>query len=284
MSLLVPRQRLVEAHARNAMAHSIAEVSGPGLAGLLIKLVGAPLALLADAVLLFGSAAMLRGLLLREQRCAVERRHFGAELREGLRFVLGHPVLLPLSGVLALWQFFNQLAMVVHILVATRQLGLSEQQVGLSYIALGAGSVLAGVFGHRISSRVGPGRGVALGIGLTGVGWLLVSLMPAGLWGVTGFIAMLMCFAAGAVLLMINYIGLRQAVTPQAMQGRMTTVMRWLALLPAGPGALGGGYLGEHFGLTVAPAIGGVGALSLAAWVLARSSIRRIRRLPTPVE
>lgn len=55
LTQIVERDRLVEAHAKNALASSGAEVAGPGFAGMLIKLVGAPLALLADAAMLVAS-------------------------------------------------------------------------------------------------------------------------------------------------------------------------------------------------------------------------------------
>jgi hypothetical protein len=61
LTQVVPRERLVEAHAKNALVTSGAEVAGPGLAGALIKVVGAPLILLLHAVLLLGSALILRG-------------------------------------------------------------------------------------------------------------------------------------------------------------------------------------------------------------------------------
>jgi len=66
LTQVVARERLVEAHAKNALASSAAEVAGPGLAGALIKVVGAPLALLVDAVLVTVSAAILRGVSVRE--------------------------------------------------------------------------------------------------------------------------------------------------------------------------------------------------------------------------
>ncbi len=50
LTQVVARDRLVEAHAKIALASSGAEVAGPGLAGALIKLLGAPLALIADAL------------------------------------------------------------------------------------------------------------------------------------------------------------------------------------------------------------------------------------------
>src|SRR5206468_5414476 len=66
LTQVVDRDRLVEAHAKNALASSSAEVLGPGAAGALIKLTGAPLALLADAVLLLVSTLILRGIRVNE--------------------------------------------------------------------------------------------------------------------------------------------------------------------------------------------------------------------------
>jgi predicted MFS family arabinose efflux permease len=65
------------------------------------------------------------------------------------------------------------------------------------------------------------------------------------------------------------------------MLGRMTSTMRWLILIPAGPGALLGGWLGEHVGLRSALLFAGVGALllSLVAW--RHPVIRQVRELPT---
>lgn len=286
LTQVVERHRLVEAHSRNAMAGSLAEVLGPGVAGFLIKLVGAPLALLADAVMLAWSVVLLRGLKLRESMAAHVRSGFWTEMRAGLRFVYGQRLLLQLALVVGIWQGLNHLAMVVHILVAVRTLGLHESQVGLGYIALGVGAVSAGAIGHRMSARIGPGRCMALGIAVTALGWLLLaagaSLSPE-VWGRATFVAMLLCFGVGAVLLMINFLSLRQAVTPQAMQGRMTSIMRWLTLLPAGPGALAGGWLGEHQGLSWPLWLGGGLAAMLALWVVLGSGLRRLQHLPEPV-
>jgi MFS family permease len=92
---------------------------------------------------------------------------------------------------------------------------------------------------------------------------------------------MLLMFGIGAVFIFINFLALRQSVTPGRMLGRMTSTMRWLILLPAVPGALLGGWLGEHFGLRVALGFAGGTALSLAliAWQL--PVIRRVKTLPT---
>jgi hypothetical protein len=71
-------------------------------------------------------------------------------------------------------------------------------------------------------------------------------------------------------------------VTPAPLLGRMTSTMRWLILLPAGPGALIGGWLGEHVDLRASLAFAGCGALvvSLAAW--RHPLLRGVRALPAP--
>ena len=253
LTQVVPRERLVEAHAKNALAGSGAEVLGPGLAGALIKVVGAPLALLVDAVLLAFSAAILRGVPIREtpSRTVGEgspTAKFWADLKAGVRFVARHRLLVALALVVGGWQACHHAALVVQILFATRTLGLSEQAIGLSYTAMGAGTILASVFGNRISRRVGPGPSLVLGIAICGAGWLLLSVAPTSMLGVAAFTATLMMFSTGAVLIFINFLALRQSVTPAPLLGRMTSTMRWLILIPAGPGALLGGWLGEHIG------------------------------------
>ena len=287
LTQVVPRERLVEAHAKNALAGSGAEVVGPGLAGALIKVVGAPLALLVDAVLLAFSAAILRGVPIREplSRHSGEgspMAKFWADLKAGVRFVARHRLLVALALVVGTWQACHHAALVVQILFATRTLGLSEQAIGLSYTAMGAGTILASVFGNRISRRVGPGPSLVLGIAICGAGWLLLSVAPANAWGVAAFTATLMMFSTGAVLIFINFLALRQSVTPAPLLGRMTSTMRWLILIPAGPGALLGGWLGEHSGLRTSLAVAGGGALLLAVAAMRLGVIRNLKSLPEP--
>ncbi|RQO57183.1 MFS transporter [Paucibacter sp. KBW04] len=283
LTQVVERDRLVEAHAKNALASSGAEVVGPGVAGVLIKLMGAPMALAVDAVLVLASALILRGIQVKEVLKPREAgTRFWDELKGGLRFVRQHSLLVALASAVGGWQVFNNAAQVVQILYATRTLGLSAQAVGMSYVALGAGTVLASVMGHRISARIGPGPSLVLGLATSGLGWLTLALLPTGFVGAPAFAFMLFMFGVGAVLIFINFLSLRQAVTPTAMLGRMTSTMRWLILVPAGPGALIGGWLGEHVSLRSSLLFAGVGALlvSLLAWRF--GPIRGVLSLPTP--
>ncbi|MBI5720235.1 MAG: MFS transporter [Burkholderiales bacterium] len=288
---VVARERLVEAHAKNALASSGAEVVGPGLAGLLVKLFGAPVTLLVNAVLLVGSAAILKGVRVHERRDGAvapwrswRASHLWRDLVAGTRFVAGQRLLVTLAVLMGVWQMAHYAAVTVQILFATRTLALSEHEVGLCYMGVGAGTIAGSVLGRRISHRIGPGPCLVMGYAITGGGWLLVAATPAGAFGVAAFAIMMMMFAGGAVFIFINFLALRQAVTPAPLLGRMTSTMRWLTLLAAGPGALLGGWLGEHVGLRSALyfAAGATLLLAVAAWRL--PLIRELRHLPRPDE
>lgn len=281
LTQLVPRERLVEGHARNALASSTAEVMGPGAAGLLIRFTGAPLALLANAALMLGSALILRGI-----RVPPEDRHppsaFWPAMRSGLHFVARRRLLTTMALAVGVWQFCYMGCLAVQILFGTRILGLSERGIGLSYVALGAGTILASAFGNRIVGRIGPGPALVLGFAVCSLGWITLSLAPSGLAGVVAFAWMLFLFGVGAVFIFINFLALRQAVTPAPMLGRMTSTMRWLILLPAGPGALFGGWIGERFGLRATLLFSGAATLLLALIAWRQPIIRALRTLPRP--
>jgi MFS family permease len=280
LTQIVPRERLVEAHAKNALATATAEVTGPAAAGALIKMTGAPIALLADAGLLMISASLLRGVPVRETP-GKSHTPFWSAMGEGVHFVRSHRLLVSMAACVGIWQMCSQSATVVQILFAIHKLGLSERGVGLSYVALGIGTVLASASGHRVASRLGPGPTMVLGFAVSGGGWLLLAVAPINALGVVAYAIMLLMYGAGAIFIFINFLSLRQSVTPAPMLGRMTSTMRWLILLPAGPGALLGGWLGEHLGLRSALGFSGVTALLLAlvAWRL--PVIRSVKTLPT---
>jgi MFS family permease len=281
LTQVVPRERLVQAHARNALASSGSEVVGPGLAGALIKVVGAPVALLVDAAMLLASVLILRGLRVQEALAPSKDSHFMRDLQEGINFVRRTPLLLAMAAAVGLWQMSHHAAAVVQILFATRTLGLNESQVGLAFIGLGVGTVTASLLGDRVSKWLGPGPTLVAGVGISGLGWLLLAVAPANALGAWMFAGMLACFGVGAVLIFINFLALRQASTPNALLGRMTTTMRWLILLPAAPGALIGGWLGEHLGLRAALVFAGALALLSAVAATRVGLLMRMRQLPS---
>ena len=85
-----------------------------------------------------------------------------------------------------------------------------------------------------------------------------------------------------ATLIFVNFLALRQAATPEPLLGRMTSTMRWLILIGAGPGALLGGYIGEHLGLRTVLGLASLGAGALALVASRNAMLMGTRRLPTP--
>lgn len=280
LTQIVPRERLVEAHAKNALATSGAEIGGPAAAGLMVRFLSAPLALCADALLLLSSALILRGIRVDEVRKPAEDGHFWRDLKEGLQFVFRQPLLLSLAAAVGLWELCYNAALVVQILFATRELGFTEQAVGFSYMGIGAGSVFASFIGHRVSQRIGPGPCMILGMVICGIGWSVLAIAPVGPLGDFAFILMLMCYSIGGIFIFINFLALRQSVTPEPMLGRMTSTMRWLIVIPAGPGALLGGWMGEHISLRSALAFAGITVLAGAILAWRHKRIRNLRHLP----
>jgi len=283
LTQIVAREQLVEAHSKNNLAGSLAEITGPGTAGIMIRLFGAGVALLCNGALLLISVILLRGIRVVEIPLRQREVHFWRNLREGVSFVFRHRLLMTLAVVVGAWQICQTSAMVVQVLFATRDLGLNEYQYGLCYSAAALGTVVASTLGHRLSRRIGSGPAMICGMALSGMGWLQLALAPANTWGVVAFIVMLLSFSASSVLIFSNMLAVRQAITPEALLGRMTGTMRFMTLLPAGPGALLGGYLGEQFGLRSSIGLGACGALLLAFVAWRYTVIRQVNQVGAQV-
>jgi len=283
LTQLVGRDKLVQAYSQNAIAGSMAEVLGPGMAGLLIRVFSAPLALVMDALLLIGSVLMLRGIQIHEEvapRATWKDRSFKEELLKGLAFVRSQKMLLEMAATVGAWQFFAQLALSVQIIFAVKDLGLDETLVSLSFVTLGIGSVLGGLVGPKISQRIGPGPALIVGVSITSFGWLGLLALEGVLPSIVLFSWMLVCFSWGATLLFVNFLSLRQSFTPTDLLGRMTTTMRWLILLPAGPGAILGGWMAEHWGMRSSLMAAGVGTLCVALVAWTRPYLKTLKQLP----
>ena len=94
---LVDRETLVEGNSKLQMTVSGAAIAGPGLAGGLIALAGAPYAVLVDACSFVVSGGFTAAIRKREDPPPTQRgrRRLLVELWEGLRYVTHHQLLFP---------------------------------------------------------------------------------------------------------------------------------------------------------------------------------------------
>ena len=79
---------------------------------------------------------------------------------------------------------------------------------------------------------------------------------------------------AGITAYTVNYLAMRQMVTPDAMLGRMTSTMRFLSVSAAPIGSSLSGYCADRFGISavlLAQGFGVIAASVLARWLIARA-------------
>jgi MFS family permease len=284
LARMAGRDRLVEANAKVALGETSAALVGPGLAGGLIQLVTAPFAILIDALTFLVSGLMLRRIHVpNDVPDPGPRPSVTSEIHEGLKLVWNNKTLQALAWLAGLWQILHHMQVAVLILFATRELGLSAGAIGLTYAFGGLGCVLASAFAQRLSARFGIGPIIVHGLALTALGWQAFGLVSGPVWLATLILGCsMLVFDFGAVLYGINYLALRQAITPDRLLGRMTATMRFLTVAAAPAGSLAGGALATAIGLRGTLLTVGALGLALVAGAVLWSPVRRHREMPVP--
>ena len=285
---LVDRDQIVEGNAKLETSRSAAQITGPGLAGVLIGAFSAPFALVLDALSFVVSAVFLVG--IRRHEPAPKRRvdelgnkpSMRTEIMEGLRYVGGHRFLRSIAATTGSSNFFSNIAFSILVLYLVRELGFSPEVLGLAFSLGAVGFLLGALTSSRIAARFGVGRTIVGSAFTFGPSVLLVALAPRDLAfpfvAASGFLG-----GFGGAVYNINQVSLRQAITPERMQGRMNATMRFIVWGTIPVGAILGGFLGGAIGLLPTIWIGAIGGL-FAFVPVALSPVRSIREMPAPVD
>lgn len=281
---LVPRHDLTTANGRLQVSHSAAEAAGPGLAGLLIQAMSAPLAVLATAAT-FVMSALLLGTIRRPETHHLNRPVSGSvrtDIVQGLRTVLHHPLLRPIVLISGVIGIFLYAVRALYILFATRDLGLDPLQIGIIMAVGGLASIPGGLLAQRVAGRIGVGTAIWGGWLLQDAAFLLLPLATAATAMPLLIAAQLLGGVAGTVA-NVNQWSLRQAVTPHHLQGRVTATHRFLVYGAFPLGALLGGALASVIGMREALWIGAIGA-TLTPLLVLLTPLRALRAIPTEVQ
>jgi MFS family permease len=287
---LLDKEDLVEGNAKLSLPQSSAGVIGPGLAGQLIGLVGAPFAIIVDAASFLISGGLIS--LIRKSEPKPERQvgvdgkntSLRQEIGEGLRYVGGNRYLRMIAGSTATSNLGTSIAFATFPVFAYRELGLNIALVGTVFSVGALGLLIGAVSSARLSERIGVGRAIVASMFVTGPATLLVAFMPADP-AVAGALLFCSTFLTGlsAIVYNVNQVSFRQAITPLAMQGRMNATMRFLVWGTMPIGSLVGGLLGSFLPLRTTIAIGGLVAATAFLWVLF-SPVRSLRVIPSGEE
>jgi MFS family permease len=175
---LIPSDRLVEGNSTLELSRSAAQIAGPTLAGGMIQLLKAPLAIAVDALSFLVSALLILRIRAREdiRRLDRERASLWADARAGVREVGGKPAIRALAVGGAAVSLFNAMLEAVIILYLTRSIGLSAGVIGVVFAGGGVGFVVGALVPGRITRRFGLGPAMALGIAVVGLSDLAVPL------------------------------------------------------------------------------------------------------------
>jgi MFS family permease len=280
---LVRREELVDGNAKLEVSRSGAQFAGPAIGGVLVDLITAPYAILADAVSFLWSALLLFRIRRREPKLERDpERSMRRELVEGLRYILRDPRWRAISAYVASSNFFFNVSYAVFLVYAARGLGLSPLAIGVT-LSLGSLGWLGGALvASRISRKLGPGPTAILAAMTSGPPLFLIPLAPQS-FPIPFFVLSEVLCGLAIVLFNITAISLMQALTPQRLLGRMNASRRFVVWGTIPLGAFTGGVLGTEIGLRPTLFVGAVGACFCFIPLLF-SPLRNIRELGVPLD
>ena len=203
------------------------------------------------------------------------------EVKEGLRWVFGNRYLRWIAASTATFNFFGSVIFSVFLVYAVRVLEIRPGVLGLVFAVSSIGYLVGALLANRLSRRFGVGPTIILGAAGS-VSLLLLAAAPTSN-PIPFLIAAQAISSMGIPIYNITQVSFRQAITPERLQGRMNSVMRFIVwgVLPLG--ALIGGALASWFGIRTAIWFGAIG-MSLAVLPVLLSPVRTLREMPEPVD
>lgn len=274
---LLPPRLLTKGNVTLSQTYTAAQTLGPVIGGFLVRLIGAPFAMVANGFSYAISALLLLRVPDMDRERPPARRSFIGDLRQGVAYVYRHPTLSPYALTLHTWFIGNSIAGTIYVFHANA-IGLDSAMVGVTLACVGIAGIVGAAFAERAANRLGLGVVVATSDLFTGAGWILIALVPAGDMALGALCAAQLVYGFGFGLRGPLEGSYRNAVTPSELRGRMNTTIRsinWGLIAVAAPL---GGWLAYTFGDRIALAIGG--ATIIAAGIALRLSPYRRAVMP----
>ena len=279
---LVERDQLIEGNQKLELSRSTAQLTGPGIAGALISFLSAPVTIAVDAVSFLVSAAAVW--LIRKPEPAPEPKPAGhaggmlAEIREGLGVVTGSPILRSIAACTATSNLSTSIAFAAFFIFLTRDLALDAARIGLIFAIGNVGGLVGALIAGRVPKLIGTGPAI-VGSAIFGTAflWLNAAATRETAFAILVFTGL--TTQIGNQVYNVNQVSLRQAITPDRLQGRMNASMRFIVWGTIPVGTFLGGVLAELIGVRQAIFVGSLMALTAFLFVFF-SPVRRMKEPP----
>jgi len=283
---LVDRPNLIEGNTKLEVTRSAAQISGPAIAGFLIQWIGGAKAIAVDALSFLLSAIAIITIKKPEPEpkpgTASGATGFIPEMREGIDVVFKNPILWRIAATTGTTNFgSNMIFGAVFLVFAYRDLHLSAAVVGIIFGIGSVGGLVGALLASRAARTLGLGLTLAVAIAIGGLANLAIPLASLGaapvILSALGFITLTM-----VPIYNINQVSLRQAITPDRVQGRMNATMRTIVWGTIPIGAFVGGILGTAIGVVPTVVVGSLIEALAALWIVLGPVIR-LKEQPAPV-
>ncbi len=240
---LVDQNDLVTANGRIQASYSAVSVLGPIVAGIMVAFMPLVDLILFDTLSFLISASSL-ALIMRRFNTEGETRttSIRQDIVEGLRYVLGHPVLRNISIMMALVNFFGATVGTQIVLFAKRQLQASDSEIGWIYSAGSVGVILLSLLAGTLRKRFTFSQIALSALAISGI----LNIAFAYTTNLYAALVLWALFSGLGILFNINTGSLRQTIVPNELLGRVMTIAGVLAWSAIPVGAFLGGYLIEQ--------------------------------------
>ncbi|WP_246080133.1 MFS transporter [Nonomuraea mesophila] len=268
LAAVVPPEQRTEAMAGLQASYSVASVSGPGLAGLLVQLLTAPLAVLAEALSFLASALLLRSIRTPERNEPAASRGMWRDVMEGLKVSVTHPVLRALLGAGVTINFFAMAFTAVYMLYMVNTLGIPKGLIGVLIALSGAGGLLGAWLSARLSRRYGENRILLAAVLFFPSEILAVGLLSGPLWWKVSVLAVTGTLTGAIVVAFATCMGaITLRDTPAELRGRVNATMTFAVQGVLALGGLVGGLLAEMIGLRAVILVCAAGIALSTLWI-----------------
>jgi hypothetical protein len=265
---ILHRKMWLVANSRLSVTTSGSELGGPVLAGYVVQLLSAAIAMVIDSGSYFVSAGCLllsnrsnrdrgglRDLERRSIDSGIDRENILSSMKAGVQLVAKHPILRIFALWSAIWNFSWSAVLSVFVLHASRTLLLKPALIGFVMAAGGMGGMLGGATGNALASRWTRGKVLVYAPMIAAFGGSFL-LLPKRSFSLEIAALAMFLFNAGQSAFGVNMQTCRQEVTPAQFMGRMDTTMRLCFTGMASLGALSGGFIASRCGVLVTLAVG----------------------------